>query len=129
GWGGPSFTADTRLASAAFTYWTAPMPEEFCFEGESTPIFSGGRLLPGGGASVFKRAFAWAAGALGPDEDEPTIDPRVFCTAIERLGNDGSGTTSASTVTPCMPNGCTCSAGELSLGLTEMMMSGCFSPG
>src|SRR5262249_44362529 len=83
-----------------------------------------------------KRAFAWAcaAGALGPDEDEPgveeaTIDPRVFCTAMERLGNDGSGTTSASTVTSCMPRGCTCKARELSLGLTEMMMSGCFSPG
>src|ERR1019366_6377199 len=90
------------------------------------PTFSGGRLLPAGADKVFSSDCASAT--LGADDiclpplfelvpagGESPIginEPSALPTAMDRLGIVGCGITSASTITLCLPTGCTGNVGE-----------------
>src|SRR5579862_5837745 len=124
--------------SEPLTYCTAPKPLEVLL-GDSTPTLRGGRLLPAGGAKVFKRFFASDAATEvspvllppAPPAAAPTdvIACRVRPTVKDKVGLVGSGTTSASTNTSWMPSGATCKAGEFTGGLLEIMIAGSGLPG
>src|ERR1022692_268272 len=114
-WSGRLLVAcETTCCSALFTYCTAPNPTELCFDGESTPTFSGGRLLPAGGDKVFKSDCASArfgpaafCGLPPPPPLPPAgapnpigiSDPSARLTAMPRFGAVGCGSTSACTIT------------------------------